>query len=657
MSHGDVSSLLKVHGYTQLQKIGEGSFGKALLVQSTDSSKLVCKMVDVSKASSKEVKEAQKESTLLAQLSHPYIVRYRESFTERGWLCILMDYCEGGDLSKQIVDARKARKTLPEEQNLKWFTQAILALQYIHERHILHRDLKPGNFFMTKHGVMKMGDFGIAKVLACTIAVARTQIGTPYYLSPELCQEKPYTWPSDIWAMGCILFELCALKVPFDGPNIPQLVQKIVKGAVPAVPPAYSAFLRNLTSELLNKIPEKRPSTDEILKRPPIKALMRQMLDELPLGERGAEGDDAAGEREAMPAQRPSVAASVVATPVAGGGEYKEHAGNYKRDDLVEYLSSAHKSWLPAKVMNTDAAGRIIIDLKPNTWIPPQEQAAKVRPRDAPAPAYGGPRGASPMMRRSPSVGSNAPNSARGASPMARQSPRAGPGVGPRAASPMIRRSPSVGSAAGASPMSGRPSSNRGRSPSVGSLTPSAQGSGAPSWSTYKVGDMVEYHSSSHKDWLPATITKVDAQGRVIIDLKPNTWMTKEEQATKIRPRRMAPAPQSGSRCASPMRRQSSVDRVGLTPGYASPGGGVPRAMTPSYRAPSPSGRVQSPSRALSRDRPSSRAASPSGRYAADSAGYGVGTPRMGVRPPGIPRVGAGAASPLRSGGRSIAGM
>ena len=60
---------------------------------------------------------------------------------------------------------------------------------------------------------MKMGDFGIAKVLACTIAVARTQIGTPYYLSPELCQEKPYTWPSDIWAMGCILYEMCALKV------------------------------------------------------------------------------------------------------------------------------------------------------------------------------------------------------------------------------------------------------------------------------------------------------------------------------------------------------------------------------------------------------------------------------------------------------------
>mmetsp|Transcript_39962 Transcript_39962/g.109999 ORF Transcript_39962/g.109999 Transcript_39962/m.109999 type:complete len:186 (+) Transcript_39962:3-560(+) len=182
------------------------------------------------------------------------------------------------------------------------------------------------------------------------------------------------------------------------------------------------------------------------------------------------------------------------------------------------------------------------------------------------------------------------------------------------------------------------PGSARGRSPSVGSAAaaPSPRHNAGPSWSTYKVGDLVQYHSASHGDWLPATIIKVDPQGKVIIDLKPNTWMPKEEQASKLRPRQSA---QPASRCASPMgsRRPSSEER------------NFPqRGMTPS-RAQSPS-RAASPRRAMSRDAPPNRAASPS-HYAPREAAAN-GTPR--VRPPGIPRA---AASPLRAGGRSIAGV
>jgi len=107
-----------------------------------------------------------------------------------------------------------------EEQITRWFTQCILGLKYIHEKHILHRDLKSSNFFLTRSGDIKMGDFGIAKVLECTAGVAKTQIGTPYYLSPEICQEKAYAWPSDIWSMGCILYEMCCLRVPFDAADL-----------------------------------------------------------------------------------------------------------------------------------------------------------------------------------------------------------------------------------------------------------------------------------------------------------------------------------------------------------------------------------------------------------------------------------------------------
>jgi NIMA (never in mitosis gene a)-related kinase 1/4/5 len=423
VAHRDVAGLLKKRGYLEIKKIGEGSFGKAILVQQgKDGAKFVCKMVDISKASAKEQREALQEGQLLASLKHPYIVRYRENFTDAGWLCILMDFCEGGDLTKQIEQARRTRSTLPEEQVLRWFTQAILALKYIHDRHILHRDLKPSNFFLSKHGSMKMGDFGIAKVLSCTIACAKTQIGTPYYLSPEVCQEKPYAWPSDIWAMGCILYELCALKVPFDAPNISGLVQKIIRGPVPIIPNTYSEFIRLLCGEMLNRTPGKRPSTDDILKRPKIQAIVRQMLDEAQVTPEVAK---AACDPTAL-APSPQAIAGVAKAAVPANNP----ACNYRQGDLVEYHSNTHQDWLPATVLNTDAAGRIIIDLKPNTWMGLEEQAKKIRPR------RGGPYAANKGVPAAV---------ARGNPSMQQRSPSADALHRPPIGSPMQQRSPSPG--------------------------------------------------------------------------------------------------------------------------------------------------------------------------------------------------------------------
>merc|ERR1719371_2887 len=164
-----------------------------------------------------------------------------------------MDYAEGGDLFKMIDRVRRACSSLGESQILRWMTQALLALKYIHDKHVLHRDLKSSNFFLSKSNNLKMGDFGIAKVLSCTAACARTQIGTPYYLSPEVCQEKPYTWPSDIWAMGCIFFELCERKVPFDAANISGLVQKICRGPIPIIASDYSDFVKRTCSSMLSR--------------------------------------------------------------------------------------------------------------------------------------------------------------------------------------------------------------------------------------------------------------------------------------------------------------------------------------------------------------------------------------------------------------------
>ncbi|CAK9107201.1 unnamed protein product, partial [Durusdinium trenchii] len=136
---------------------GEGSFAKALLVESGDGTQAVCKVMDISEANKKEAEAALKEGRLLASLQHPFVVRYRDSFCEAGLLCLIMDFCEGGELAKQIRRARRNQQRIPEEQILRWFTQAMLSLKYVHDKHILHRDLKPANFFLTKTGPFTEG--------------------------------------------------------------------------------------------------------------------------------------------------------------------------------------------------------------------------------------------------------------------------------------------------------------------------------------------------------------------------------------------------------------------------------------------------------------------------------------------------------------------
>jgi len=384
-----IHSALSKHGYTLIKKIGEGSFGAAILVQheaeKDRDTKAIVKMIDISRASKQEREDSVKESKVLASLKHPYIVRYRESFHEDGWLCIAMDYCEGGDLSERIKKNRQANKNLSQDQVLRWFTQSVLALKYIHDMHILHRDLKSGNFFLSKSGNIKMGDFGIAKVLECTAACAQTQIGTPYYLSPEICHGKPYAWGSDIWSMGCILHEMCANRVPFDAPDLKSLIKKITQGPTPDLPvikkitqgptpdltEEYTPELRMLQRELLERDAVKRPSASDILKKPIVQEAVRKMLDEV---------------KHEEDASRASKApAPITAKPASTGKKYSETAGTYVKGALVEYYSPTHTEWLPATVTNADPDGRCMLNVKPNVWLSLELQSERVRPRESAA--------------------------------------------------------------------------------------------------------------------------------------------------------------------------------------------------------------------------------------------------------------------------------
>ncbi|KAL2076555.1 hypothetical protein ACEWY4_027849 [Coilia grayii] len=253
--------------YEKVKKIGEGSFGKAFLVKSKeDGRQFVIKEIGISRMSNKERQESRKEVAVLANMSHPNIVQYKESFEESGCLYIVMDYCEGGDLFKKINSQKGV--LFPEEQILDWLVQICLALKHVHDRKILHRDIKSQNIFLTKDGTVQLGDFGIARVLNSTVELARTCIGTPYYLSPEICENKPYNNKSDIWALGCVLYEMCTLKHAFEAGNMKNLVLKIIRGSYPPVSIHYSQDLRCLLGQLFRRNPRERPSVSSILDKP-----------------------------------------------------------------------------------------------------------------------------------------------------------------------------------------------------------------------------------------------------------------------------------------------------------------------------------------------------------------------------------------------------
>ncbi|KAH9597591.1 Protein kinase domain [Trypanosoma melophagium] len=259
-----------MENYVQVRVLGKGSFGSAWLVQRrSDKAQFVAKEVRLAGMKPAERESAKHEIDVLRTLNHPNITRYVDHFEDHGSLFIVMEYANGGDLYTKIKGRNGSRFT--ETEILHYFSQLCLALLHLHERHILHRDLKTQNVFLTTDGVVKLGDFGISTVLRNTFELKRTVCGTPYYFSPELCLNKPYNNKSDVWALGCILYELTTLTHAFDGGNMKALVQKILKGVYPPIHSSYSTNLSKLISAMLQIDPKLRPNVSQIIATPYIR--------------------------------------------------------------------------------------------------------------------------------------------------------------------------------------------------------------------------------------------------------------------------------------------------------------------------------------------------------------------------------------------------
>ena len=146
-----------------------------------------------------------------------------------------------------------------------------MAVMAMHNKNILHRDIKTQNIFITKKGILKLGDFGISRELETMNAKAQTSCGTPYFMPPEVCLGKPYDSKADVWAVGVILYELVTLQKPFESDTINGVLHKIVKCAYDSLPEDTDPNLKMLVVALLNKDYNKRPSIFEVANIPCVK--------------------------------------------------------------------------------------------------------------------------------------------------------------------------------------------------------------------------------------------------------------------------------------------------------------------------------------------------------------------------------------------------
>ena len=263
----DSQSSKYIGKYQIIKKIGEGSYAKIYKVKKDSSDKIyVLKNIPVSEEDYSSMKEILNESSILSTCDNIYVVKYYDSFFYSGTFNIITEFCPYGDLFGYIKFYKERGSKI--EEKIIWiiFIQLSLGLSYLHHKKILHRDIKTKNIFIKNNLTVKIGDFGIAKILNSTSSYAHTFIGTPYYISPELCKDQPYNDKSDVWSLGCVLYELCTLNHPFEGGTQVEIYEKIMTQKFKAISPEYSLELKKMVDLLLEKDEKKRPKMKDILR-------------------------------------------------------------------------------------------------------------------------------------------------------------------------------------------------------------------------------------------------------------------------------------------------------------------------------------------------------------------------------------------------------
>ena len=248
------------------KKLGKGSFGSVWLVKRKEDNNIYAmKRVTISGLGKKERENALNEIRLIASLNHKNIIGYKEAFYDEKsmTLNIVMEYADDGDLSSKIKYNIKNHLVFEESTIWKILIQLLEGLKYLNTKKIMHRDLKSANLFLTKKGVLKIGDLNVSKIAKLGMAV--TQIGTPFYAAPEIWQDKAYDYKCDIWSCGVIIYEIATLRTPFRGTSLNELYQNILHGSYIPISNRYSDDLHKIISYMLQVDPYRRYNIDELL--------------------------------------------------------------------------------------------------------------------------------------------------------------------------------------------------------------------------------------------------------------------------------------------------------------------------------------------------------------------------------------------------------
>ncbi|CAK5078906.1 unnamed protein product [Meloidogyne enterolobii] len=263
-------------------KLGKGQFSEVLKAKNKMTGRMVAiKKIELDLMKNKKAREdCRKEIDLLKQLQHENIIRYFCSFIvadqSKEYLMIVLELAEAGDLSRLLRTFKKNFRLLPERSIWKYFVQISRAIAYMHSRSIMHRDIKPANVFISSGGIVKLGDLGLGRFLSMETMNLSTFkkgmvfsiVGTPYYMSPERMNESGYSFKSDIWSVGCVLYEMAALQSPFFGEkqNLLALVRKISKCEYPPIPSnIYSQHLKLTVSNCICANPARRFDARDVL--------------------------------------------------------------------------------------------------------------------------------------------------------------------------------------------------------------------------------------------------------------------------------------------------------------------------------------------------------------------------------------------------------
>lgn len=270
------STLTFFKNYEVIKQIGKGAYGLVYKVKDTCSNHIYAlKTIDISKTNDKTLKNTLNEIRILCSINHTNVIGYKEAFIHDNKMCVIMEFIGGGDLSGKIAEIKKNGQNITEDIIWKYTIQILNGLKALHNLKIIHRDIKSANIFLSDdHETVKVGDLNISKIVKENYAL--TQIGTPYYLAPEIWLNKQYDYRCDIFSLGCVMYEMSALDVPYRAESIYDLLKKFTKDTPKKIPNHYSDALYNIIVKFMEKDPNMRPTVYEALELPYIKSKIEE---------------------------------------------------------------------------------------------------------------------------------------------------------------------------------------------------------------------------------------------------------------------------------------------------------------------------------------------------------------------------------------------